>query len=726
MEHLPVETGAPTLEIQTSVARSTRVICAVWGEKYLDRLLQFTLPAALAPGNYPYLAAHLDCELNIVTERRLFTVLEDSEVIKKFKQLGGVRFTPIDDLLTPASYGLTLTLALARGFEDLGRDMVHHNLLFLNADFILADGSYRALLKKLDDGERLIMAPSYCAISERVVPVLREYCSGGAMSLAVNSRAMASLILKNLHSTVRGQIIDAPFHFDHVYIYQFYAQPDPHTLVGHQMPIAIVAMRPTSYVPALTTFWDWGAASEYCPDVQPCVIGDSDEFLMLELREQAEGQALLRLGSPDPKMIAQLLAPILTADQRSCATFRLTLHSRDLQGSVESARAAVSAFANEVLTQIGREPVPHRDHAQWKYHTALLREHRKQAVPRLATTAVAEVTRLYRKALVDRIERGAHRLIDDSLLNTSAGADEFLAGIDRQAAGDQLRQFVVDHALRLQMVEEIHNEICRDLEREIHEANSDLASDAPAEVIEPVALDALLYPGRPTVGLAGSLVRSAQYRIFGQVPFVSDRHPFGAIFAEPAEAIRDEIATANTVLVVGSAPGLVSLLLERGVNVSTLSTADAHRGRLAGRESFDFCYCELTAGDLQHLGTIYDNLISAMRPGGKIIALARSDGSHALPVTDPSIIHAIAAITGAPKIRYCEDEEVLDYRNRIEQQLAQARRAASFTRAYYVMTAMLSVAAAWVVNRRAKQRGIWTTLPRRAEHCAALLIDITR
>ena len=42
-------------------------------------------------------------------------------------------------------------------------------LLFLNADFILADGSYARLVPHMLREAPVLLAPSYCTVAERVV-----------------------------------------------------------------------------------------------------------------------------------------------------------------------------------------------------------------------------------------------------------------------------------------------------------------------------------------------------------------------------------------------------------------------------------------------------------------------------------------------------------------------------------------------------------------------------
>src|SRR5215218_5096892 len=137
-----------------------RVISMAWGEEFVDEFLELCLPALLAPGNLPLIAEHFSTELVLVTESRLFDYIEQHKTIRHAALICGIRLIQLDDLIaTPDSYGMTITHALYRGFEDLGPAMTECYMLFLNSDFILADNSYKGLLPHLLAGDRLVLAP---------------------------------------------------------------------------------------------------------------------------------------------------------------------------------------------------------------------------------------------------------------------------------------------------------------------------------------------------------------------------------------------------------------------------------------------------------------------------------------------------------------------------------------------------------------------------------------
>lgn len=362
--------------------RPCRLILALWGETHLEVALSLTLPAALAPGNLPYLASQFPCEFVLVTERKLISSFLAHPVTAQLRLFAKVSVRSMDDLLeSPCSYGLTLTLALERGFDDIRETVTETNLLFLNSDFILADGSYICLARKLREGARLVASPSYCANTEAVRPVIEEIKrQSSSHTLAVGKREMAALILANLHNTIVGQTVNAQFHFDCVYVYQLYARLTADALIGYQMPIAIVAMRPTVAYHRIRTFWDFGVAAEFCPGEDYQVLGDSDEFLMMELRDRDVGREYLRPGPLSALHIAAKLSSQLTFDQYRCAEQLVVLHSQDLYVDLGKGRSLLNKVRDEIRNGLSYpKVVRHQYHPIWQHHFALLRLRQKEA-----------------------------------------------------------------------------------------------------------------------------------------------------------------------------------------------------------------------------------------------------------------------------------------------------------------------------------------------------------
>jgi hypothetical protein len=350
----------------SAVRTKARIIIPVWGSKYVARLGSACLPALLAPGNLPHLAQHFDCELVVVTESKLFDAVRALEPIQRAQRWCSLRLVAMDDVLShPRYYGYTLTHCFYRGFVDLGEAAKDVWCVFVHADFILADGSYRALVERMQAGERIILSPSYCAVEEGVRPVLDRRIAESNGVLAVPKREMAGLIIDHRHFTIRAKTINSRmYRIDHVD--QFYYLLDKDTLLGRQLPIAIVAFRPERVPAEPVAFWDYGAIAEICPTSELCVLGDSDEFLMMELRTHRTMAGWLKLGWMEKDEIARSLSLWMTEDQRRCGEYPLVVHRRDLPPEHAAAEKELDAYYRDVMRRVTAKPRDHRNHYIWE------------------------------------------------------------------------------------------------------------------------------------------------------------------------------------------------------------------------------------------------------------------------------------------------------------------------------------------------------------------------
>jgi Macrocin-O-methyltransferase (TylF) len=353
-----------------------RIITYGWGERYVDVLLTFTLPALLAPGNLPYVASQVPCELVILTQRRFFSKFDRHPAIAHVRKFCPVRLVRLDDLIVSKDkYGMTLTYALHRAFSDLGPTMTEHWQIFLNADFILANGSLRTVIGHFARGERIVASPSYCTIAEEVIPELRKHFDPTTSALCISHRELAGLILQHRHTVIRGKTVNqTAFHMR--YADQFYWSVDDRTLLGYQMPVSIVGLWPQHHVAEPNSYWDFGLIWEYCPRADVCVIGDSDEFTMLELRDDRVAQDQIILGPLNKVEIAQRMVTWVTPYQQHFLRFPLTLHEGDLPSDIDAARAKLQSFVEEVMADV--PPLPsHINHSQWEHHYAQFHQARR-------------------------------------------------------------------------------------------------------------------------------------------------------------------------------------------------------------------------------------------------------------------------------------------------------------------------------------------------------------
>lgn len=346
--------------------QKVRLINYAWGKPHLDELLHYSLASALAPNNLPCLCERFDCSVAILTESKYFDYVRQNSIARAVHSMCELELIPIDDLLAPSwQYGMVLSHALHRGVQSMDHAPDTY-FLFLNSDFVLADGSYRNLMPRILSEERVHLAPSYCVNQSAVEPILRKRLKDDRLSIP--NRELASIIIDNRHSTVRAKTINQDqLEFEHMD--QFYWMINERAVVARQMPIALVGLRPEVRLAQPTTFWDWGLVYDFCPSRQLHVLPDSDEFLMLELRDDERSLGSVRFGRTSPKEIAGRMQGYITQYQVDNSKFRLFLHSDDVDPDVYAeAQQQLDVFAKSVISALPSKLPSHLDHGQWNYH----------------------------------------------------------------------------------------------------------------------------------------------------------------------------------------------------------------------------------------------------------------------------------------------------------------------------------------------------------------------
>src|SRR5262245_65018129 len=148
-----------------------------------------------------------------------------------------------------------------------------------------------------------------------------KHFNAATSTLSISHRELARLVLQHRHTVIRGKTINqTSFHMR--YADQFYWSVDDTTLIGYQMPVSIVGLRPERYVEEPNSYWDFGLIWEYCPQADVCVIGDSDEFTMLELRDRSVAEDQIMPGPPNKKDVAERMVTWVTPYQQHFLKFR--------------------------------------------------------------------------------------------------------------------------------------------------------------------------------------------------------------------------------------------------------------------------------------------------------------------------------------------------------------------------------------------------------------------
>jgi hypothetical protein len=340
-----------------------RFLTVIWGTRYIEEFARVSLPSYLAVDNLPFMAAETDLEIVVMTSTESRDKFDERDYLDKLKALCPVRYVLIDDLITNGNYGVTLTLAYARGIQDSGPEQTNTHFVFMNSDFVLANGSLKTLVAKLREGHSAIMAPSLRACSEAVVPALIEAVDPADRTLTMSPRPMVQLAFDNLHPTVIGKTITQDF-VTCTNHNQIYWQIDKSTLLGRYHLIFMLAIKPEVPMGLVNSYCDYGFIPELVPSGDFTVIDDSDGFFMLELQSAEQEKGYLRCGDTAPEKIAAELSSWTTREHRRFAEVDVVFRSGDLPARLSQVRAEAAKFMSE-LRQRMTSPRDHVDHFYW-------------------------------------------------------------------------------------------------------------------------------------------------------------------------------------------------------------------------------------------------------------------------------------------------------------------------------------------------------------------------
>ena len=340
-----------------------KFLTVVWGEAYIRRFARLSLPSFIAPGNLPALAQATDLEVIVMTRRDDIGYFEEQTAFRRLRAICPVRFVEIDDLITTSIYGVTLTLAYARPVIACGREMLNTHFVFMNADFVLADGSLHALCRHILAGRSIVLGPSFRAIAEAVEPHLETAVDASSAVLSIPPRELAALSLPHPHPTMAAKIVNQGF-FHSTHPNQFFWQVDERTILGRYYLIFMLCLKPERVIKTVNCFCDYSFIPEMCPSGDEAVMNDSDEFFMLELQKHDQEMFMLRLGRQSDIEIARSLQQWTTAEHRRAAGYDIVFHSGEIPAEIEMEKARARTFVERIQRKL-HGPVSHVGHRYW-------------------------------------------------------------------------------------------------------------------------------------------------------------------------------------------------------------------------------------------------------------------------------------------------------------------------------------------------------------------------
>lgn len=342
-----------------------RVLIPIWGHSYVDNFCEISLPSLLAKGNWHYLNEKMDLEI-------VFLTTKDSKqyIIDKFLSMNilcsfSIRFIFIDDLLAMQHYGIILTAAYARGFQDAGKDQTKIHFFLLNADFILSKNTYKTMYKYITEGYDAVLISTLRANEETALPALKEIIVKNHGTLEATGRTLVGITLENLHDTSIANIVNRSW-MHHNAVNQLFYQAHENCLIGRFFLLFMGCIKPEKPMRYVSGFCDYTFVSDLCPSKNITVIQDSDEGYMLELQKKSHDSDYIKLGAPQIQNVARMLSKWTNKEHRFYGTQNIIIHSDNLPKNLQSSLKKFDEYMESIYSFLSPEPQPVHLHPIWE------------------------------------------------------------------------------------------------------------------------------------------------------------------------------------------------------------------------------------------------------------------------------------------------------------------------------------------------------------------------
>lgn len=360
--------------------KSVCVLLPVWGREYIRQFLNYSLPTLLAPGNIPALAATLPCRFVAMTRTSDAHWLRQHSAWRRLSSYCSVDLLYIDDLITVGNHSTTITLAFQRAVMATGHEKCDTCFFFLVSDYIVADGSLAAVLRRMQAGASAVQTTNLQCIDDaldglfaRFLPAegaeagdLDDLWSHGGNPVAIfRPRELVSLALDHLHPAMLANTMDFPAcHNSHTN--RLFWQAGRKALVGRYFLMHMLCIRPETDTFTIGASCDYSFIPEMCPSGNVEAITDSDEYLAVEGQPRGHEWGFLRPGPLTAEGLVSSLEEWTTAHHRANLQHTVIFHAGDLDSAVAEARSRSDKFVADVIRRLSSTPAPHRDHPYWR------------------------------------------------------------------------------------------------------------------------------------------------------------------------------------------------------------------------------------------------------------------------------------------------------------------------------------------------------------------------
>ena len=359
------EANAP--ETKASSARAVKqitLLMPVWGYQFIGRFLEFCLPTLLAPNNIPAIARQLPCRFVLLSSVADEPIIRSHPAWQKLERHCACEIRSIDDLITHGNHTATITLAFERALRQSGDAIRDTCFIFLMSDYLVADGSLKTALHKVETGAGAVLAGNFQIIAEDAAPLLRQRIDLELHEIVLPPRDLVRWSLAHLHPATVANIVN--FGLSHnAHTNRLFWRVDENCLIGRFYLMHPIAIHPETSDFVVASSWDYSFVSELCPTGNIATLTDSDDYLVVELQRRDYEWENLRPGPVVAAELAQSLAEWTTDYHRRNVAQTVVFHAADRPADLAQFTAQSDAFVESVRKSLASPPLSHRRHPYW-------------------------------------------------------------------------------------------------------------------------------------------------------------------------------------------------------------------------------------------------------------------------------------------------------------------------------------------------------------------------
>lgn len=296
-----------------NMKRKYVLVVPFWGDNHFELWKKYSLPSYLCDNNIPYISKNSEFVVLICTDKKTEKIFKNSDAYTSIAKYCNIEILNISSLVRKymkISYGYVLTHSYHKAIRSYGTLAPQINFIFLNADFILADGVLKTVDRLVNQGSEIIFCPSFRVVREQFLPKLDFYIKKKNRSeiLSMDSRSLVKLAFNHLHSTIVAQTINSKARIASLITNQFYWKVGEEIILGYHFLIFPFVVKPKTVPCAPTGHIDYNMVYDFHPKGEITYITDSDDAFIVETEDQSKEAQHFVFFKKNPKKYYKLLS----------------------------------------------------------------------------------------------------------------------------------------------------------------------------------------------------------------------------------------------------------------------------------------------------------------------------------------------------------------------------------------------------------------------------------